>query len=95
MLTKLDTRQTVVHIMPLIVTLTASVTGNTTVSVTEAMKSVTGPRGYKKNSCSTPLSMIFFLLINVEMLTIVGILTYMSRKNNILSLSEPENSSGP
>ena len=32
-----------------------------------------------------------FLLINVKMPTIVGVLTFMSRKNSILSLSEPEN----
>ena len=31
-----------------------------------------------------------FMLINDEMLTIVGILTFMSRKNSILGLSEPE-----
>ena len=35
--------------------------------------------------------MKFFLLINVKMSTIVGILTFMSRKNSILGLSEPEN----
>ena len=34
----------------------------------------------------------FFLLINVEMPTIVAILTFMSRKNSILGLSEPEKS---
>ena len=33
--------------------------------------------------------MKFFLLINVKMPTVVGILTFMSRKNSILSLSEP------
>ena len=33
-----------------------------------------------------------FLLLYVEMPTIVGILTLMSRKNSILSLSEPEKS---
>ena len=31
-------------------------------------------------SCSTQLSMKFFLLINVKMPTIVGILTFMIRK---------------
>ena len=31
-----------------------------------------------------------FLLINVKMPTIVGILTFMSGKNNILGLSEPK-----
>ena len=41
-------------------------------------------------SCSTQLSIKFFLLINVKMPTIVGILTFMSRKNSILGLSEPE-----
>ena len=34
--------------------------------------------------------MEFFLLINVKMPTIVGILTFMGRKNSILGLSEPE-----
>ena len=43
-------------------------------------------------SCSTQLSMKFFLLINVKMPTIVGILTFMSRKNNIVGLSESEKS---
>ena len=33
----------------------------------------------------------FFLLINVEMPTVVGISTFMSRKCSILGLSEPEN----
>ena len=41
-------------------------------------------------SCSTELSMKIFLLINVKMPTIVGILTFMSRKNSILGLSEPK-----
>ena len=49
-----------------------------------------GPEVIKLFSCSTQLSMKFFLLINVKMPTIVGILTFMSRKNCILSLSEPE-----
>ena len=34
--------------------------------------------------------MNFFLLINVKMPTIVGILTFMNRKNSIISLSEPK-----
>ena len=42
-----------------------------------------------KLSCSIQLSMNFFLLINVKMPT-VGILTFMSRKNNVLGLSEPK-----
>ena len=35
--------------------------------------------------------MKFFLLINVKMPTIVGILTFMTLKNSILALYEPEN----
>ena len=42
------------------------------------------------HSCSTPLSMNFLLLINVKIPTIVGILTFMSRENSILGLSELE-----
>ena len=34
--------------------------------------------------------MKFFLLINIKMPTIVGILTFMSGKNSILDLSEPK-----
>ena len=41
------------------------------------------PRGYKTFSCSTQLSIIFILLINVKMtivgMTIIGILTLNSR----------------
>ena len=56
------------------------------------------PTVRKKNSCLTQLSMKFFLLINVKMPTIVGILTFiivgiltfMSRKNRIIVLSESE-----
>ena len=44
----------------------------------------------KKFSRSTQLSMNFFLLINVKMPTIVGILTFMNRKNSILGLTESE-----
>ena len=49
-----------------------------------------GPEVIKVFSCSTQLSMRFFLLINVKMPTNVGILTLMSGENNILGLSEPE-----
>ena len=50
-------------------------------------------------SCSTQLSMNFFLLVNVKMPTIVGILTFNNcwhfniyeRENSILGLSEPKN----
>ena len=51
----------------------------------------TGSEVINKNPFSTQLRMKFFLLINVKMPTIVGILTFMSRKNSILDLAEPEN----
>ena len=51
----------------------------------------TGPEVIKLFSCSTQLSMKFFMLINVKMPTIVGILTFRSGKNSILGLSEPKN----
>ena len=50
-----------------------------------------GPKVMKNISCSTQLSMKFFLLINVKMPTIVGILTFKNKKNSIIGLSEPEN----
>ena len=51
----------------------------------------TWPRGYKTVfMLNTHLSMKFFLLINVKMPTIVGILTFMSGKTSILGLSEPK-----
>ena len=52
----------------------------------------TGPEVIKLFSCSTQLSkkIFIFLFINVKMPTIVGILTFMSRKNSILVLSESE-----
>ena len=43
-----------------------------------------GPEVIKLFSCSIQLSMKFFLLINVKMPTIVGILTFMSGQNSIL-----------
>ena len=45
-------------------------------------------RGYKTFSCSTQLSMKFFLLI--KMPTIVRTLTFMSMKNSILDSSDSE-----
>ena len=48
----------------------------------------TRSRGYNFFSCSTQLSMKFLLLINVKMPAVVGILTFMSRKNGILGLYE-------
>ena len=53
-------------------------------------RSISGPEVIKHFSCSTQLSMKIFLLINVKMPTIVGILTFMSGKNNILGLFEPK-----
>ena len=50
-----------------------------------------GPEVIKLFTCSTQLSMKFFIVINIKMPTIVGVLTFMSRKNTILGLSEPEN----
>ena len=47
------------------------------------------PRVIKLFSCSTQLSMKFSPHINVKMPTDVGILTFMSGKNNILGLTEP------
>ena len=49
-----------------------------------------GLKVIKLFSCSNQLSIKFFLLINFKMPTIVGILTLMSRKNNVLDLSEPK-----
>ena len=49
-----------------------------------------GPEVIKLIPCSTQMSMKFFLLINVNMPTVVSILTFISRKNSILCLSEPE-----
>ena len=51
-----------------------------------------GPEIIKPFSCLTQSSMKFFLLINVKMPTIVCILTFMSMKNSIHGLSEPEKS---
>ena len=48
-----------------------------------------GPEVIKLFSCSTQLSMKFSPLVNAKMPTIVGILTCMSGKNNILGLTEP------
>ena len=58
-------------------------------SRTMSTLSSNGPEVIKLFSCSTQLSMKFPPLINVKMPTIVGILTCMSGKNNILGLTEP------
>ena len=49
-----------------------------------------GPEVIKLFSCSTQLSMKFFLIIKFKMPTILGILTFMSRKISILDLFEPK-----
>ena len=42
---------------------------------------ISGPKVIKLFSCSAQVRLKFILLINVKMLTIVGILTFMSRIN--------------
>ena len=49
-------------------------------------------RGFKTFSMLNSDEHVFFLLINIKMPTIVGILTFMSKKNSILGLSGPEKS---
>ena len=49
-----------------------------------------GPEVIKHFSCSTKLRLKFILLMNVKMPT--SILTFISWKNDWLSLFEPENS---
>ena len=44
----------------------------------------TWARGYQTFSCSTQLRLKFFLLINVKVPTIVGILRFISRINHRL-----------
>ena len=51
-----------------------------------------GPEVIKLFSYSTQLSMQFFLLINIKMPTIVGILIFISRKNFMLSSALQEKS---
>ena len=51
---------------------------------------IPGPEVIKLFSCSTLMSMNFFLLINVEMPTIVNISIFKSSKNSNIGLSEPE-----
>ena len=54
-----------------------------------SVHATSGPEVIKLFSCSTQLSMKFSPLKDVKMPTIVGILTCMSGKNNILGLTEP------
>ena len=59
---------------------------------------VAWPQDYKtfsmlnsaEHPCSIQLSVKFFLFINVKMPTIVGILTFLSRNNSIVGLSESD-----
>ena len=51
---------------------------------------ISGLKVIKKFSCSTQLRMKIFLLLKIKISTIVGILTFMSRKISILCFSEPE-----
>ena len=50
------------------------------------------PRGSKIFFMLNSIEHEIFLLINVKMTTIVGILTFMSRNNSFLGLSESERS---
>ena len=54
-----------------------------------------GSEVIKLFSCSTQLSTKLFLLMNVKMPTIVGILTFMSWKYSILGSSEPKQELSP
>ena len=45
--------------------------------------SIPGPEVIKLSSCSTQLNMKIFVLLNIKMPTIFGILTFMSGKNSI------------
>ena len=51
----------------------------------------TGPEVIKLFSCSTQLTMKFFMLINVKMPTIVSILTCISMINTISDRNEAKN----
>ena len=56
----------------------------------EVVKVVTWSQAPRLKICFHAQLMKFFLLMNVKMPTVVGILTFMSRKNSILGLSEHE-----
>ena len=59
---------------------------------TQILQEQSDPKVIKPFSCSTQLSMKFFLLINVKMPTMVDILTFICREYNIIGLSEPKKS---
>ena len=48
------------------------------------------PRGHKAFFMLNSIEPKIFLLINVKMPTMIGILTFMSRENSILGLPEPK-----
>ena len=56
---------------------------------TKQVPNLNWPRGYNFFMLNSTENDIF-LLINVKIPTIVGILTFISRKNSFLGLSEPE-----
>ena len=60
-------------------------------TATSQLKIANWLRGYKPFFMLNSTEHDFFLLINVKMPTIVGILTCMSGKINILCLTEPKN----
>ena len=56
----------------------------------QARPSQPGPEVIKLFSCSTQLSMIFSLLLNMKMPTMVGIFIFISRENIMLSYVQQE-----
>ena len=67
----------------------AILSGSTLLAFKTALLNKTWPRG-KKYLSSPQLSTKFFRLVNVKIPTIVVISTFLSRKNSVLGLSEPE-----
>ena len=73
--------------------LTGSVTEQQTVgAMSSSLDSVAKESGTEVTniSCSNKVSTFFFLLKNVKMPTIVGILTFMSKKNYFIGVSGSE-----
>ena len=56
----------------------------------DGVEAETRPRGYKTFFMLNSAVHDFFLLINVKIPTIVGILIFMSSKSSIIGLSEPK-----
>ena len=61
------------------------------IGLSKQYRSRSGPRAIKNTLCSTQLSTKFFLLMNVKMPTIVGILTFMSRNIALNAYLSPKN----